>query len=153
MERNAFRMAGVLFLTLLAFSLCNEVQAQVSRRNQDPMAKYRYGAKKKKGGLAAWRAGSQNKLAGGIKNLLAAPMELPAAMGRTYQKQGAIAALLNGTFSGLSQVVRRAGAGLTDIATFPTKYPNNSYANSMKPKGPIQVLNGSRKRSYSYRRR
>jgi len=80
-------------------------------------------------------------------------MEIPATMNRTYRQRGPISALFGGTVRGLGQAGRRAKAGLTDVATFPTKYPNKSYASSMRPKGPVQVLNESRKRSYSYRRR
>jgi len=174
LKRNVFRTAGVLLLALAAFSLCGDAQAQglfrkkeVSidnhryhakkrrgffRKREDPLNKYRYHAKKKRR-FKTWRTGSQGKLSGGIKNLLAAPMEIPATMNRTYRQRGPISALFGGTVRGLGQAGRRAKAGLTDVATFPTKYPNKSYASSMRPKGPVQVLNESRKRSYSYRRR
>ncbi|MDP6357923.1 MAG: hypothetical protein QF473_22605 [Planctomycetota bacterium] len=100
----------------------------------------------KKSGLQKWKAGSQNKLLGGIKNLISAPMEIPAAMNRGYKSKGAGGALFSGITQGLTNMVRRAGAGVADVATFPTKYPHGSYRTTMPPKDPIQVFRGSRRR-------
>jgi len=91
-------------------------------------------------------SGPHTKLFGGVKNLLVAPLEIPAAMSRSYHDQGASAALFSGTVQGLSNTVKRAGSGVVDVATFPVKYPNETYANTMATTGPTQLFRGSRKR-------
>jgi putative exosortase-associated protein (TIGR04073 family) len=100
----------------------------------------------KNGGLQAWKSGSQNKLLGGIKNLISAPMEVAAAMNRGYRQRGAGGAVFTGLTQGVTNMVRRAGAGVADVATFPTKYPHGSFRTTMPAKGPIQVFRGSRSR-------
>jgi putative exosortase-associated protein (TIGR04073 family) len=100
----------------------------------------------KTSGLKHWRRGSQSKLLGGIKNLISAPMEIPAAMNRGYRSRGAGRAIITGFTQGLTNMVRRASAGVADVATFPTKYPHGSFRTTIPAKDPIQVFRGSRRR-------
>jgi putative exosortase-associated protein (TIGR04073 family) len=120
-------------------------ESRVSSRRWSEGTRSHRNQQKKQSGISTWN-GPHTKLFGGVKNLLVAPLELPAAMSRSYHADGASAALFSGTVQGLSNVVKRAGSGVADVATFPVKYPNESYANSMATTGPIQLFRGSRKR-------
>ena len=95
--------------------------------------------------LADRQRGSQNKLIGGITNLISAPFEIPAAMHRSYKRRGLGSAIFSGTVDGMSNFVKRAGSGIADVATFPTKYPNKSFRNTVPPKGPLTVFRGKRR--------
>jgi len=136
----------LIALTAIALA-ASTVEAKGSFRTKSAPTYHTYTVGgNQKSGLQTWRAGSQNKLFGGIKNLISAPVEIPAAMNRGYQSKGVGGAMFSGLTQGLTNMVRRAGAGAADVVTFPTKYPNGSYRTTMPAKGPIQVYQGSRKR-------
>lgn len=102
--------------------------------------------RKNSGGLTSFRRGAQNKLFGGVKNIMGAPMEIAAGMERGYRSQGKGGAI-SGFVNGMSQFVKRAGAGVVDVVTFPTRFPHNSYQNTMPPKGPLKLYRETRRQS------
>ncbi|MBI2191880.1 MAG: hypothetical protein HYU36_07845 [Planctomycetes bacterium] len=95
--------------------------------------------------------GAKDKLAGGVKNILGAPMEMAVSVDQGYQRRRRAGAL-SGFVEGFSRFARRLGSGVVDVVTFPTRFPNNSYRNGMPPKGPVKMYRDHRKqRSFSTR--
>ena len=142
MSRPFATLCAAVFLSIL----CTEAPASdYFKKNAYSMGRVNRSNLKRRTTLADRQRGSQNKLIGGITNLISAPFEIPAAMHRSYKRRGIGSAIFSGTVDGMSNFVKRAGSGLTDVATFPTKYPNKSYRNSVRPRGPFTVFRGKRK--------
>lgn len=109
--------------------------------------------KKKSLTLADRKAGMKNKLFGGVKNIISAPFEIPAAIVKQGRRQGYTRGAFSGTVEGMTNFARRATSGVSDVVTFPTQFPRGNYGTSMAPKGPIRVFRDANKPRFAYRRR
>ena len=156
MKTTAAKIIGILVAVSFAFLSFNETEAQqrLPDRFKGKSRKGMTASKRRKGPLSfgGWKRATQGKLIGGITNIISAPVEIPAAILRQTKRRGKAKGTISGAIDGLSNMVRRAGAGLTDVATFPTRFPNNNYRNTMAPKGPIKLFRDSTRGRFAYRR-
>ncbi len=66
------------------------------------------------------------KLGRGLSNAVLGPTELLKSIEKTGEEHGAVAALFWGPIDGVGNTLKRTGAGLWEVATFPVKTSENT---------------------------
>ena len=77
--------------------------------------------------------GPVRKLSRGVANSITGVLEVPYTMAHVQKRDGVIPAMSWGVISGVQNAVVRTVVGMTELMTFPFRFPNNGYGPMLKP--------------------
>ncbi len=85
------------------------------------------------GGGDSTSGGPVRKLSRGMANSLTGVLEVPYTMMDVQKRDGVIPAMSWGVISGVQNAVVRTVVGMTELMTFPFRFPNNGYGPMLTP--------------------